>query len=37
MVTAAERCPVSIIHPGTPRNPKEKDLEKWIARGAKFN
>ena len=37
LVTAAERCPVSIIHPGTPLNPKEKDIEKWIARAAKFN
>jgi len=37
LVVAAERCPVSIIHPGTPLNPKEKDLEKWVKRGAKFN
>ena len=37
LVLAAERCPVSIIHPGTPLNPKEKDLEKWVKRGAKFN
>ena len=37
LVTAAERCPVSIIHPGTPLNPKENDLEKWVKRGAKFN
>ncbi len=37
LVTAAERCPVAIIHPGTPLNSKEKDLEKWIARAAKFN
>lgn len=37
LVTAAERCPVSIIHPGTPLNPKEKDLEKWVKRAAKFN
>ncbi|MGA9835978.1 MAG: ferredoxin, partial [Gemmatimonadaceae bacterium] len=37
LVTAAERCPVSIIHPGSPLNPKEKDLEKWVKRGAKFN
>jgi pyruvate-ferredoxin/flavodoxin oxidoreductase len=37
LVTAAERCPVSIIHPGTPLNPKEKDLEKWTKRAAKFN
>ncbi|MDE3217549.1 MAG: ferredoxin, partial [Gemmatimonadota bacterium] len=37
LVIAAERCPVSIIHPGSPLNPKEKDLEKWVKRGAKFN
>ncbi|HEX8725282.1 MAG TPA: 2-oxoacid:acceptor oxidoreductase family protein [Gemmatimonadaceae bacterium] len=37
LVTAAERCPVSIIHPGTPLNPKEKDLDKWVKRAAKFN
>ena len=37
LVTAAERCPVSIIHPGTPLNPREKDLGKWVARAAKFN
>ena len=37
MVTAAERCPVAIIHPGSPLNPKEKDLAKWIKRAAKFN
>ncbi len=37
LVTAAERCPVSIIHPGTPRNPKEKDLAKWVKRAEPFN
>jgi pyruvate-ferredoxin/flavodoxin oxidoreductase len=37
LVLAAERCPVSIIHPGTPLNPKEKDLEKWVKRAARFN
>ncbi|MES1259390.1 MAG: ferredoxin, partial [Gemmatimonadota bacterium] len=37
LVLAAEHCPVSIIHPGTPLNPKEKDLPKWIQRAAKFN
>ena len=37
LVIAAERCPVSIIHPGTPLNPKEKDLAKWIKRAGKFN
>jgi pyruvate-ferredoxin/flavodoxin oxidoreductase len=37
IVMAAERCPVKIIHPGTPLNPKEKDLEKWIKRAEPFN
>ena len=37
LVVAAERCPVSIIHPGTPLNPKEKDLVKWVKRAGKFN
>jgi pyruvate-ferredoxin/flavodoxin oxidoreductase len=37
LVVAAERCPVSIIHPGSPLNPKEKDLEKWVKRAARFN
>jgi pyruvate-ferredoxin/flavodoxin oxidoreductase len=37
LVIAAERCPVSIIHPGSPLNPKEKDLAKWLKRAEKFN
>jgi len=37
LVMAAERCPVKIIHPGTPLNPKEKDLDKWIKRAEPFN
>jgi pyruvate-ferredoxin/flavodoxin oxidoreductase len=37
LVQAAERCPAAIIHPGTPLNPKEKDLEKWIKRAQPFN
>jgi pyruvate-ferredoxin/flavodoxin oxidoreductase len=37
LVKAAELCPVKIIHPGTPLNPKEKDLAKWVARAAAFN
>lgn len=37
LVLAAERCPVGIIHPGTPLNPKEKGLEKLIVRAAPFN
>jgi pyruvate-ferredoxin/flavodoxin oxidoreductase len=37
MVKAAERCTVEIIHPGTPLDPKEKNLEKWIKRAERFN
>ena len=37
LVLAAERCPVSAIHPGSPRNPKEKDLAKWLKRAEPFN
>ena len=36
LVTAAERCPVSIIHPGAPLNPNEKDVAKWVKRAEKF-
>jgi pyruvate-ferredoxin/flavodoxin oxidoreductase len=36
LVTAAEKCPVGAIHPGTPLNPKEKDLEKWLKRAQAF-
>ncbi len=37
LVTAAERCTASIIHPGTPLDPDEPDLEKWIKRAERFN
>ena len=37
LVKAAELCPVSAIHPGTPLNPQEKDLEKWVKRAERFN
>jgi pyruvate-ferredoxin/flavodoxin oxidoreductase len=37
LVQAAERCPAAIIHPGTPLNPKEKDLQKWVKRAEPFN
>ena len=37
LVKAAEACPVEIIHPGEPLNPKEKDLEKWMKRAEPFN
>jgi len=36
LVMAAQKCPVSIIHPGTPQNPDEPDLDKWIAQAARF-
>jgi pyruvate-ferredoxin/flavodoxin oxidoreductase len=36
LVTAAERCPVAIIHPGSPLNPNEKDVAKWVKRAEKF-
>jgi pyruvate-ferredoxin/flavodoxin oxidoreductase len=37
LVMAAEKCPAGLIHPGTPLNPKEKDLAKWIERAKPFN
>ena len=37
LVLAAEKCPVAIIHPGTPLNPKEKNVAKWIERAKPFN
>ncbi|MBI2527147.1 MAG: 2-oxoacid:acceptor oxidoreductase family protein [Candidatus Rokubacteria bacterium] len=37
IVQAAEKCPVKIIHPGTPLNPAEKDLAKWLKRAQPFN
>ena len=37
IVKAAERCTARVIHPGLPRDRSAKDIEKWIARGRKFN
>lgn len=37
LVMAAEKCPAEIIHPGKPKDPKEKDLDKLIKRAEKFN
>ncbi|MCB0666848.1 MAG: ferredoxin [Saprospiraceae bacterium] len=37
LVEAAEVCPVAIIHPGTPLNPHEPDLDQLIKRAAQFN
>ncbi len=33
---AAEKCTAGCIHPGTPLNPNEKDLERLIKRAEKF-
>ena len=37
LVKAAEKCTAQVIHPGLPANNSEKDIEKWIERGKKFN
>lgn len=37
LVEAAELCPVGIIHPGSPLNPNEPDLDNLIPRAEKFN
>jgi pyruvate-ferredoxin/flavodoxin oxidoreductase len=36
IVKAAEKCTASAIHPGTPWNPNEPDLDKLIKRAEKF-
>ncbi len=36
IVKAAERCTAKIIHPGSPLNPKEPDLDKWIQRAESY-
>ena len=36
IVRSAEKCTVSCIHPGTPWNPDEKDIDKLIARAEPF-
>jgi pyruvate-ferredoxin/flavodoxin oxidoreductase len=37
LVKAAEKCTAGVIHPGLPSDRTEKDIEKWIKRGEKFN
>jgi pyruvate-ferredoxin/flavodoxin oxidoreductase len=37
LVKAAEKCTAQVIHPGLPADPTEPDIDKWIARGAKYN
>jgi pyruvate-ferredoxin/flavodoxin oxidoreductase len=36
IVRAAEKCTGQCIHPGTPADPNEKDLEKLVKRAEKF-
>lgn len=36
IVKAAEKCSARIIHPGTPLNPSEKGLAKWVKRAEKY-
>jgi pyruvate-ferredoxin/flavodoxin oxidoreductase len=36
IVRAAEKCTAGCIHPGTPFNPKEKDLDRLLKRAAKY-
>jgi pyruvate-ferredoxin/flavodoxin oxidoreductase len=37
LVRAAEKCTAQVIHPGSPLNPNEKDLDKLVKRAAKYN
>ena len=37
LVRAAEKCTAQVIHPGTPADPGEKDLDKLLKRAAKYN
>lgn len=37
LVRAAEKCTAGVIHPGLPAERTAKDIDKWIARGEKYN
>jgi pyruvate-ferredoxin/flavodoxin oxidoreductase len=37
LVKAAEKCTARVIHPGLPADTNEKDIDKWIKRGEKYN
>ena len=37
LVKAAEKCTARVIHPGLPADISEKDIDKWIKRGEKYN
>lgn len=36
IVKSAEKCSARIIHPGTPLNPNEKGVDKWVKRAEKY-
>jgi pyruvate-ferredoxin/flavodoxin oxidoreductase len=36
IVKAAERCTAKVVHPGTPLDPNEPDLDKWIKRAEPY-
>ena len=36
IVRAAEKCTAGCLHPGTPWDMNEKDIDKWIKRAAKY-
>ena len=36
IVKAAEKCTAGCLHPGTPWDCSDKDIEKWIQRAAKY-
>jgi pyruvate-ferredoxin/flavodoxin oxidoreductase len=37
LVKSAEKCTAQVIHPGLPRDRSDKDIDKWIKRGSKYN
>ena len=37
LVKAAEKCTARVIHPGLPADRSEKDIDKWVKRGEKYN
>jgi pyruvate-ferredoxin/flavodoxin oxidoreductase len=36
IVKAAERCTAKVIHSGTPLDPNEPDLDKWVKRAEPY-
>ncbi len=36
VVRSAEKCTGQCIHPGTPHDPNEKDVDKWVKRAEKY-